>query len=471
MSDELPQGWATASLNEVAEINPRHPKELDEAMSVTFVPMAGLSETKQEFQFTEERSLGEVRKGFTHFAEGDVLFAKITPCMENGKGAVARGLRNKLGCGTTELHVVRPLGCISPEYIYRFLAQDRIRRAAKENFTGTAGQARVPTRFIAELELPLAPLAEQRRIVAKLETLLGKVDSSQQRLAKISVLLKRFRQSVLAAACSGRLTADWREENVSEDSATLIERIRAKRSARYQDASVRDDLELPDIPESWAWTNLRFLLSPGEAFCYGVVQPGENDSDGALLVRAGDLAAGRVDTRSLRRIPMAIHADYRRSQLLGGEILVTVVGAGIGETAIAQPECAGFNIARAVAKLPVREFNARYVHLWLQTGRAVDWMKGDSREVARPTLNLEQLQTLPVPVAPFPEQQEIVRRVEGLFALADQLELRLAKARGQVEKLTPSLLARAFAGQLVPQDPSDEPAEKLLERIRTAERD
>ena len=206
MSDELPQGWAEAPLNQIAEINPRHPKGLDDTMPITFVPMAGLSETKPEFEFTEERPLGEVRKGFTHFAEGDVLFAKITPCMENGKGAVARGLRNKLGCGTTELHVVRPFGRISPEYIYRFLAQPRIRRSAKENFTGTAGQARVPTSFIEELELPLAPLAEQQRIVAKLEVLLGKVDACQQRLAKIPVLLKRFRQAVLAAACSGELT-------------------------------------------------------------------------------------------------------------------------------------------------------------------------------------------------------------------------------------------------------------------------
>ena len=213
MSDELPQGWATAPLRQIAEINPRHPKGLDDSMPISFARMTALSETKPEFDSLEERTLGEVRKGFTHFAEGDVLFAKITPCMENGKGAVARGLRNKLGCGTTELHVIRPLGHISPEYIYRFLAQDRVRRAAKENFTGTAGQARVPTSFIEELELPLAPLPEQQRIVAKLETLLGKVDASQQRLAKIPVLLKRFRQSVLAAACSGRLTADWREEN------------------------------------------------------------------------------------------------------------------------------------------------------------------------------------------------------------------------------------------------------------------
>jgi hypothetical protein len=107
-------------LGAVADINPRHPKGIDDTMLVSFVPMAGLNESQPGFQFKAERPFGTVRKGFTHFAEGDVLFAKITPCMENGKGAVARGLRNRLGCGTTELHVIRPLVGISPEYIYRF---------------------------------------------------------------------------------------------------------------------------------------------------------------------------------------------------------------------------------------------------------------------------------------------------------------------------------------------------------------
>jgi len=177
MSDELPKGWVKQPLAEVAEINPRHPKGLDDSMPISFVRMAAVSESKPAFDSLEVRKLGEVRKGFTHFAEGDVVFGKITPCMENGKGAVATGLRNGIGCGTTELHVIRPLGGIDPHYVYRFLAQNSVRRSAKENFTGTAGQARVPTSFIEELELPLAPLAEQRRIVAKLEKLLGQVDA------------------------------------------------------------------------------------------------------------------------------------------------------------------------------------------------------------------------------------------------------------------------------------------------------
>ena len=121
MSDALPEGWIAAPLSDIAGINPRHPKGLDDAMPVSFIPMSAISVSQPNFQFMEERPLGEVRKGFTHFAENDVLFAKITPCMENGKGAIARGLKNKLGCGTTELHIIRPLGGISPDYIYQFL--------------------------------------------------------------------------------------------------------------------------------------------------------------------------------------------------------------------------------------------------------------------------------------------------------------------------------------------------------------
>jgi len=118
----IPEGWSLVPISDVAQINPRHPKGLDDSMPVSFVPMAALNEDSPTFACSEERPYGEVRKGFTHFREGDVLFAKITPCMENGKGAVATGLRNGIGCGTTELHVLRPLGGIAPMYLYRFLS-------------------------------------------------------------------------------------------------------------------------------------------------------------------------------------------------------------------------------------------------------------------------------------------------------------------------------------------------------------
>jgi type I restriction enzyme, S subunit len=167
MTDDLPPGWAIAALSDIAEINPRHPRDLDDDLLVSFAPMSALSESVPELNGLCDRPLREVRKGFTHFAERDVLFAKITPSMENGKAAVALHLRNGLGCGTTELHVLRPLAAIDPLYVYHFIHQPSFRRDAKANFTGTAGQLRVPVSFMENAKLPLVPLNEQRRIVAE----------------------------------------------------------------------------------------------------------------------------------------------------------------------------------------------------------------------------------------------------------------------------------------------------------------
>jgi hypothetical protein len=184
--------------------------------------------------------------------------------------------------------------------------------------------------------------------------------------------------------------------------------------------------------------------------------------------------APRDSTRGLRGMGTALGYPRKKgrdygltptSVLRGGEVLVSVVGT-IGRSAIAPLDLAGANIARAVAKVPVRDFEAQFVPLWLSTSRAQNWMVGDAREVARKTLNLQQLRTLPIPLPPLAEQKEIVRRVEALFALAYQIETRYAKAQAHCGKLTQAILAKAFRGELVPQDPNDEPASVLLERIR-----
>jgi type I restriction enzyme S subunit len=172
-----------------------------------------------------------------------------------------------------------------------------------------------------------------------------------------------------------------------------------------------------------------------------------------------------VEISGLRTISLQVDEQYKRSRLEGDEILITVVGAGIGTVSIAPLECKGYNIARAVAKVPVRDFNSQYLLLWLSTSIARSWLVGEAREVARPTLNLVQLATVLVPIPPLEEQIEIVRQVDKLFVLADKLETHYQNAKASIDKLSQSVLAKAFRGELVPQDPNDEPAEKLLERI------
>jgi type I restriction enzyme S subunit len=442
-----PQGWVAASLKQIAAINPRHPKGLDDSMPISFVRMAAVSESNPQFDSLEVRKLGEVRKGFTHFAEGDVVFAKITPCMENGKGAVATGLQNGIGCGTTELHVIRPLGGIDPHYVYRFLAQSSVRRAAKENFTGTAGQARVPTSFIEELELPLAPLAEQRRIVAKLAKLLGQVNACQQRLEKMPTLLKRFRQSILAAACSGRLTADWREQNPQNDA----ERV--------------DVIKSGDLPEGWRMSTVERLAKIGSGQSSKLIISKCETTGEIPWFKVSDM---NLDGNEKFMRSSQNYLSQDNAEMLGmkiypaGTIIFPKRGGAIAtnkKRILIQPSCIDSN---TMALTPHSCFGD-YFWAWFTTMDLGILADGSSV----PQINNPDIQPLEVPLPPLAEQQEIVRRVAGLFALADQLELRLAQARKQVAKLTPSLLARAFAGQLVPQNPADEPAEKLLERIKT----
>ena len=147
-------------------INPRAGRTgYPEGMVVSFVPMAAVDERLGAITVREERPFAEVSKGFTSFEEGDVLFAKITPCMENGKVALARNLTNGIGRGSTEFHVLRPKDLVLGEYIYHFVRQARFREEAKRNFTGTAGQQRVPKSFMKNALVPVPPLNEQRRIV------------------------------------------------------------------------------------------------------------------------------------------------------------------------------------------------------------------------------------------------------------------------------------------------------------------
>ena len=159
--------WPLVALSDVCAINPRLSRNAQPAddCDVTFVPMAAVDEHAGTIVSPQIRPYAEVRKGFTVFADGDVLFAKITPCMENGKAAVANQLCNGLGFGSTEFHVLRASPDVLPQYLFYYVRQEGFRREAKANFTGTAGQQRVPTAFLQNRLIPLPPLAEQRRIV------------------------------------------------------------------------------------------------------------------------------------------------------------------------------------------------------------------------------------------------------------------------------------------------------------------
>ena len=189
-------GWGLVPLGSASNINPKkiHDSRLVSSTEVSFVPMSAVTE-RGEIDATAIKEYDEVKTGFTYFAENDVLFAKITPCMENGKGAVAKGLRNGIGFGSTEFHVLRPIvGKTDPYWIYTLTAFSQFRMDASNNMTGSAGQRRVPASFLENYRVSLPPIALQEQFAAFVEQTDKSKLAIQQSLDKLKTLRKSLMQ-------------------------------------------------------------------------------------------------------------------------------------------------------------------------------------------------------------------------------------------------------------------------------------
>ena len=162
--------WRRMPIHQIADVNPKDGDwSLADDEFVSFIPMRAVSDETASISEVDPRLFAEVRRGYTPFRENDILFAKITPCMENGKIAIAHSLTNGVGFGSTEFHVLRAGSTILPEYLYYFMRRESFRSAAKQHMRGGAGQQRVPEDFIRNEHVPLPPLSEQRRIVELLD--------------------------------------------------------------------------------------------------------------------------------------------------------------------------------------------------------------------------------------------------------------------------------------------------------------
>lgn len=197
--------WPIVRLADVCELNPRRPAiERSDHAPTTFVSMSAVDENGHGISRAVERPFRDVKKGYTCFAEGDVLFAKITPCMQNGKHAIARDLIDAIGFGSTEFHVVRPHRVLLAEWLLGFLLQSRVLQDAEAHFTGAVGQQRVPTDYLANLYIPLPPLQEQKRIAARLNEQLSIVKraraAAEERLNASKVLARAVVNAVFDLA-------------------------------------------------------------------------------------------------------------------------------------------------------------------------------------------------------------------------------------------------------------------------------
>ncbi|MCI1036966.1 restriction endonuclease subunit S [Pseudomonas putida] len=353
---------------------------------------------------------------------------------------------------------------VAPKFLTHLLRTSELKEKIDGIKTGISesGMNMTRDRFFS-LPVRLAPLNEQNRIVQKLDELLARVDNLRARIDAIPDLLKRFRQSVLTAAVSARLTEDWRGENANSSDIALNPK------AKYlsmEELAGADELLGEPLPSFWKKYALEQLVDPERGIPYGIVQTGNAVSEGVPTVRCGDVKSLFIDTSGLKIVSPDIEQGYRRTRLKGGEVLLAIRGS-VGNVGVAPESLRDCNISREVAMIPtLPSVLPFYLACLLQSPLGQRLLVGKVRGVAQKGINLADVKRLPVALPPYEEQTEIVLRVQQLFAYADRLEAKVATAKKRIDHLTQSILSKAFRGELVSQDSSDEPASVLLERIQ-----
>ena len=463
-SDDFPKEWTVVTILDVCEVNPPKPSKdfLPADAPVTFVPMPAVDADMGAITNPQIKPYLEVRNGFTSFRNGDVIMAKITPCMENGKAALVHGMKNGIGFGSTEFHVMRSRGKILPEYLYYYIRQETFRNKAESHFTGSVGQKRVPADFIKQSDIPLPPLDEQKRIVARVEALLTNVNAARYNLSRVPLIMKKFRQAVLAAACSGRLSEGWRNGNSStETSDQLIEQVTQelqKNTAKNKNKSVieltqwnvPEPLELLEIPENWTWIAVKDTTSLMQ---YGIsVKSDSDEKSGFPILRMGNIQEGSIDLTDLKFIP-ANTESISNFIVETGDILFNRTNSPelVGKSAVYKEKLQTVFASYLVRVRPNSNLIlSDYLCWWINSMWGREWARNVRTDgVSQSNINAQKLSMMPVPLPPLAEQHEIVRHVGLLFERADAFDRGVAAAGLRCERLTQAVLGKAFRGELV----------------------
>ncbi len=491
----LPSGWEVAEISKVARINPALdcPVPADEDI-VNFVPMRAVEPEGGGLLRPEVRPYREVKKGYTAFQSGDVIMAKITPCMENGKITVVPELPGTVCFGSTEFHVLRAENGIEPKWLANFLLQHEVRRNAQRTMTGGVGQMRVPANFLEDARIPVAPAAEQQRITDTIDEILSDLSAGVAALERVKKKLANYRSAVLKAAVQGTLTHDWRLQHAgSEPASALLTKILAIRrqrweedqlqkfeaagkkptknwKARYREPLQPDTTNLPPAPEGWCWVSLDQI-----AEIAGGVTKGQKflPSDKTRIVpylRVANVQRGFLDLTKIKEI-RATESDITALQLKPGDVLFNEggdrdkLGRGwIWEGQIT--ECIHQNhVFRA--RLLSHEVQPKIVS-WSGNSYGQRWfMRTGKQSVNLASINLTVLRSFPVPLVPAGEQEAVVEAVEDQLSLIEHIEADLGTKLDSAGALRQAILRHSFGGKLLPQEAADETAKDLLNRIAT----
>ena len=417
--DSTPSSWLSLQLGEVIDYGQTEKVEPDNISSEIWVLELedierDTSRILQRLTFAERPS----KSTKNSFSPGDILYGKLRPYLNKVIYADAPGV-----C-STEIIPLKPNLAVNSRYLFHWTRHPEFLAYTSQVSHGV-NMPRLGTEAGRQAPFILAPINEQRRIADKLDRVLARVDAANEHLSRVAPLIKRFRQSVLAAATSGRLT---------EDTSTT------SRQVMLQDVALD--------------------------FSYGSSEKSKPHGKVPVL-RMGNIQGGSINWSDL--VFTDNESEIAKYELTYGDVLFNRTNSPelVGKTAIYDQGPRAIYAGYLIRIKCTEELNPFYLNYCLNSpmGRAYCWsVKSDG--VSQSNINAKKLAAFSFRLPSIEEQAEIVRRVEKLFAFADRLEEHLSQAQAAVQKLTPALLAKAFRGELVPQDPNDEPASELLKRLQ-----
>jgi len=322
-----------------------------------------------------------------------------------------------------------------PKLLYYFIQSNDFLHQRDELATGSTQEA-LTDRNSKKLLIPLPPLNEQKRIAAKLDKIIPKINVLRKRLDLIPQIIKRFRQSVLTAAVTGKLTEKWRKKH--------------------------------KLNIKWEYTILEKIIIEGPQ--NGLYKPQKFYGSGYLIVRIDNFYDGVINSwDTVKRIELNKN-ELKTYALQNGNIIINRVNSMtyLGKSALVRnlsEECV-FESNMMRIKINLERGNPEYLIKYLNSQQGLNVLRKNAKHaVNQSSINQQDVKAVIIPLPPLEEQREIVRQINKLFAFADKLEAHYNKAKGKIDKLPRSVLAKTFRGELVPQNPNDEPASELLKRI------
>jgi type I restriction enzyme, S subunit len=482
--ENLPEGWTCSQLGELAAlINGDRGKNYPNRSTFVEVGIPFINAGHLEngiIQMLEMNYISEER--FNLLGSGKVKPKDILYCLRGSLGKIAIVKDIQRGAIASSLVIIRPFDYSNPEYLFYFLISP-LGKAEITKYDNGSAQPNLSAGNVGTYSIPLPPLNEQRRIVSTIEQLTDRSHKARAALEDVPKLIEQFRQSVLAAAFRGDLTADWRGKNPDiEPASELLERIKIDRRKRWEESSKSQykppqDIEtdrLPKLPESWSWGSLDQLLY---SLRNGLSRKPADEMPGIPILRISALRSMNLDSDDIRFYRPQDNENLESYFLDEGDLLFTRYNGNREFVGV----CGRVNQISGKLLHPDKLirgrvisddlFDSHFLEIVCNSGISKKHIESYVKTSAgQHGISGSDLKTTPIPIPPIYEQRKIVEIVTMQLSTIKSIENIAASYFIDSQQLDRSILAKAFRGELVPQDPNDEPAAVLLDRIR-AERE